>query len=138
MQVWPLIIGFTGTRDGMTNDQYIEVKRLLAGFDPDLVRHGDCVGADEEFHQISQQLGLNITIHPPIEARLRAYCQGGTILKPKEYLVRDRDIVEMSDLLIAAPKSQLRKGGTWYTIGIADELKKECWVVWPDGIVTCY
>jgi hypothetical protein len=40
----------------------------------------------------------------------------------KPYLVRDKDIVEEIDVLIAAPlETKRKKGGTWYTIKQAKE-----------------
>jgi hypothetical protein len=133
-----MIIGFTGTRDGMSDEQHAAITRLLQGAAAEghvTVRHGDCVGADQEFHEIAQSLGLSIIIHPPKEQSLRAFCQGAEILPPKDYLARDRDIVSLSDSMLATPKSRVKKGGTWYTIGVAQLVNKLCLVVFPDGLI---
>ena len=45
-----MIIGFTGSRKGMTGEQAAVVMRLLLSATEG--HHGDCVGADEQFHEM--------------------------------------------------------------------------------------
>jgi len=134
-----LIIGFTGTREGMTVAQKVAVEEVIRDLAPSQVRHGDCVGADADFHQIALDYGAEVVIHPPKDDKLRAFCggKGVTVLPPKGYLARDRDIVNSSCLLVVTPKqmTQQTKGGTWYTFGYARTTKKPFIVVWPDGAV---
>lgn len=132
-----LIVGFTGTRHGMTHPQWEGVKRLLEEVEPYEVHHGDCVGADEEFHQLAMQLNLRTVIHPPIIHTLRAYCQGDLVLKPKDYTARNRDIVQVSEFIIAAPPTEQEQqfGGTWQTVRFSREYNRPCKVVLPSGNV---
>jgi hypothetical protein len=121
----------------MSNRQQTRVFSILHGFKPDVVHHGDCVGADAEFHLIAYQMGIKVELHPPINPALRAFCdqgpQAGNILKvwpEDEYLKRDKAIVRSSSLLIAAPLSngKSQTGGTWATIRYAQRRKKD-WII---------
>lgn len=124
--------GFTGTRTGLTEYQKNEIIKILQ---KDLsenieieVHHGDCVGSDTDFHNICFQLSQNIKIiiHPPIDNKLRSFCKSNNINSPKDYLDRNRDIVNESDLLIACPvsKNEELRSGTWYTIRYAKKINK--------------
>jgi len=119
------IIGFTGTRWGMTKYQMEEVRRLLRETGGKEFHHGDCMGADEQSHRIAQVYGYNIIIHPPIKTILRAFCRGGTVREAKEYITRNIDIIKDCDLLIACPVSpdETSKSGTWNTIRRAKKLQ---------------
>lgn len=129
------VVGFTGTRAGMTDAQKITVGYMLA--DPRIthVHHGDCVGADAEFHKLARENDLKVLISPPTDDRLRAYCQGDYVAEPLGYLTRNKVIVSASDYLIATPKEMTEqpKGGTWYTVRHARSKKKRVAIVWPDG-----
>lgn len=100
-----MVIGFTGTSKGMTPYQKQRVSELLRELTPALVRHGDCVGADTEFHQIDNSLNIKTCIHPPDNDSKRAFNQSDSILSVKPYLNRNRDIADMSDKLIPTPVS---------------------------------
>lgn len=130
------IYGFTGTREGMTEDQKATVMALLD--DPAVVEvhHGDCVGADNDFDAIARRQRVGRVIHPPSDNRLRAYCTSEIAPMPeKPYLDRNRDIVDACTALIATPKEYTPqgKGGTWYTVGYARLQGKKVVIVWPDG-----
>lgn len=129
-------IGFTGTREGMTSSQIVAIDELLS--DDLIIRwasHGDCVGADAQFHMIAREQGLFIKGHPPTDPKLRAYCDFDEMAEEKPYLVRNKDIVDETDLLIAAPKemTEQMRGGTWSTIRYARKAGKLIMIVWPDG-----
>lgn len=142
------VVGFTGTRHGMTTAQVLTVKHLI-GTDYSIVEvhHGDCVGADADCHQIAMSEGANLVVHPPVDNRLRAFCDkafeakakecGVTVevLDPKPYHDRNRDIVDACDYLIATPQevTPQDKGGTWGTIGYARAKGKRNIIVYPDG-----
>ena len=85
--------------------------------------HGDCIGADEDFHDIVSVWSKNphIINHPPILEKYTAYKAGHKIMQPKPYLMRNHDIVDESNLLIAAPKHLIEeiRSGTWATIRYA-------------------
>ena len=130
-------VGFTGTRRGMNDRQKEEFRRLLQRCDPRHVqlRHGDCVGADEDAHNIAEELGIPIIIHPPINPKFRAYCRSEHILPEKDYSPRNRDIVEAGEFLVACPRTQEEtlRGGTWYTVRYARKIGKLVRILWPKG-----
>lgn len=116
-------LGFTGTREGMSQEQYDRVEIFVIENANNIVEahHGDCIGADAEFDAL---IRLHFDdpdprhIHPPLKGKYRAWCQeaGAKMYPPKDYYARNRDIVLASDWLIATPLSPERVGGTWYTI----------------------
>lgn len=157
-------VGFTGTRRGMTADQSATLRERLGRKYTSWTmfsefHHGDCVGADEQAHDMMRvllarnwPLRVDIIVHPPEDPRWRAGCGGEEgepvkILEPKEYLERDREIVDCTDLLIACP-SQFYQGGdiakvggygrsgTWYTVRYALKLRRPVLVIWADGSVS--
>lgn len=134
-------IGFTGTRHGMTDKQYNAVNDLVNHYviydDVDEFHHGDCNGADEEAHGIALRFNLFTVVHPPSLTTLRAYCQGDLVLPTKDYEQRNRDIVQASDLVIAAPPTDTEQpfGGTWQTVRLSREYNKPCKIVLSSGIV---
>ena len=130
-------LGFTGTKQGMTNQQRAEVAKLLEMFKPDRVHHGDCVGSDEEFHKITTRDGYYRHLHPPINNRYRAFCEGDYSEKPGEYLERDQEMVDQVQLLIATPdgfKERVRSG-TWATVRRARKKGIPIYIVHPNGWV---
>jgi len=130
-------IGFTGTRDEITEFQKNNLKDTLQNIkDPiESVHHGDCVGADTAFHEICAELGLKIVIHPPEKQDLRAFNKGDVMIEEKSYFARNRDIVDECDLLIACTKTNFEtKGGTWYTINYAIKRKKFVIKIFPERV----
>ncbi len=127
-------LGFSGTRKGMSKEQLDTVNELtVANFS--IVHIGDCVGADVDMYNIAKRNNQLTHGHPPIDPKLRAYCDFDFIEEPKAYHVRNRDIVNACDLLIATPfeMSRQKKGGTWMTVNYAIEVGKPYVIVWPDG-----
>jgi len=124
-------IGFTGTREGMTDYQKKLLGIILTAATIDNIvvfHHGDCKGADEEAHTIALMHDCRVIIHPPVRCIMRAYCQAAhEILPPEDYLERDRRIVDSCIGLIAAPKSdkEERRSGTWYTVRYARKMNKK-------------
>lgn len=134
-----MIIGFTGTRHGMTEQQkrcllmVFEAWKDFCGIE---LHHGDCIGSDAEAHKIAKELHRSIIItHPPIKDEFRAYCHSDQKQAPKDYLDRDQDIVNVSDFLVATPKgfAEEVRSGTWFTIRYAKTRKIPFLVLWPDG-----
>jgi hypothetical protein len=124
-------IGFTGTQVGMNDLQKKALYDALRNFCKDTsfehqFHHGDCIGADAEAHEIVDKLGISIIIHPPTNPLKRAWC--GNFMSrrcvPRGYLDRNHEIVDMTDVLIVAPKSDVEelRSGTWATYRYA---KKE-------------
>src|SRR5688572_10660246 len=127
-------VGFTGTRDGMTQAQKEQVHDLLVTLEATWLHHGDCVGADAEAHAIARAHGCRIYLHPPADPKLRAFCDFDESSHPKPYLVRNRDIVYCASFLIGTPGRRGKQtGGTWYTIGHADDQGRQLVIVYPSG-----
>lgn len=136
-------LGFSGTRQGMTEEQMAIVRSLLMLLDrDDTVRHGDCLGADFEFHAMAVSRGvLKIIVHPPALSSHRAFvspAQVSQMLDPKPYLERNRAIVDGSRVLLATPSTEVeqKRGGTWSTIRYAKKIRVPTIVVYPSGKVS--
>ena len=133
-----LKVGFTGTQTGMTSEQEKTVGKLLKEIKPSEFRHGDCIGSDFQAHTIAKKLGIRIVVHPPLNSVKRAGApEPDEIMPKKEYLERNRDIVDASDILIATPESKegAHRSGTWATVRYAMREKKPVILVFPDGTV---
>ena len=136
-----MIIGFTGTQNGMTPEQIGTVNYLLGKHKPEEVHHGDCKGADADFHNISRTHKIDVVLHPPIKDVKRAFCSDYFEAAPKkDYLDRNRDIVDACELLIATPKEKemQQRSGTWYTIRYALRMHRRVIIVFPDGTEKVY
>ena len=129
-------VGFTGSRLGMTHKQIAEVTKRLEEYKPNYVRHGDCLGADAQFHDLCliHVNWCNIIIHPPTNTKMRAYCMGSYVtVEPKPYLVRNKHIVMGSHILIACPPTEVEefRSGTWSTIRYAEKTGIEIIIIFP-------
>ncbi len=130
-------VGFTGSRKGMTLGQKDILCRSLIWATIQEFHHGDCIGADEEAHNIVREYAprCSIIVHPPIDRELRALTKGNITYEPQHYLKRNHDIVDLSDMLIACPKEnhEVQRSGTWATIRYAKNMNKPVMVIMPDG-----
>ena len=135
-----MIVGFTGTEHGMNTRQQEEVRNFFrryshksCPFPITEVHHGDCVGADEQFHNIAKELGIYIVVHPPSNKRLRAFCDADEVRRPYAYLTRNRHIVDACDRLIATPYElvEVVRSGTWATIRYARKIRKPHGIIYP-------
>lgn len=119
-------VGFTGRRQGMPGTQINAFERLLKKLPVTEVHHGDCVGADAEFHEFAIRLSLDVVIHPPADARHRARSKGASrTCAPLEYLVRNKKIVLSTSVLVAAVQgAERQRSGTWATVRYARQLKR--------------
>lgn len=132
-------IGFTGTRKSMTKKQKSIVSYHLwcrGFFTFGEAHHGDCIGADAEFHRMATRLKLKVFKHPATNvSSQRAYCEGGIELTAELPLIRNHDIVNSIDIMIAAPgeSREVLRSGTWATIRYARKVGKELIIVYPDG-----
>jgi len=132
-----MIVGFTGTRNGMTKQQEMIVFAYLAKLKPSTVLHGDCIGSDADFHKICMELGLVIEIYPS-NLKTRAYCSGATrVYPPDDPLHRNRVIVDRADVMLATPKGYKEelRSGTWAAIRYAQRQVKKLYIIWPDGTI---
>jgi hypothetical protein len=116
-------LGFTGTGKGMSPAQADFLRFRMARGDVTEFHHGDCVGADAEADQIARDYGARIVIHPPEDWKARAGCyrEGDIMLPEQPYLIRNHDIVDDTDEMIAAPRSDIERlrSGTWATVRYA-------------------
>ena len=128
-------IGFTGSRTGMTIQARKTFEEFLKTITIDEFHHGDCIGCDAEAHEIVSSKGITTIIHPPTNSKARAFCLGNSILPAKEYLKRNQDIVNCTDVLIAftPTKEEIVRSGTWSTIRYAKKQKKHIIIFHPDG-----
>lgn len=144
-----MIVGFTGTRDGLTNIQlgwlYTTLETGKDGGTITEVHHGACVGADWAVHQAALGVDLKVHVWPPVNLKYAApECLRSrlevTIHPNMPYLDRDRQIVSATYGLVALPKQdeqpeRLLWGGTWYTVDFAERMNKPVIICYPNGVV---
>lgn len=128
--------GFTGTREGMTDKQKAMLYGWLKGTTGHF-HHGDCLGADSEAHDIADECGYAIILHPPSDPKLRAWREVPRhMMRPEApYITRNRHIVDETTALIAAPAEpdEQPRGGTWSTVKYARRQGKAIVLILPDG-----
>lgn len=135
-------IGFTGTQDGMTEAQRRSVEIILR-YKEFVGHHGDCVGADAEFHDIARACRglLWMHIHPPLNQAKRAFCRidpaRDVLERERPNLDRNREIVTQAEIMVATPKQPgpVPRSGTWTTVRYARELGRPLAVVIPNGAI---
>lgn len=141
-----LHLGFTGTQAGMT---YAQAERLfdLVRSDPTassigfIGHHGLCIGADLQFDAIARLAPncLGIVVHPcnipTKQGRVPVDVTRDAVRPVKKPLVRNRDIVTESGIMVATPKEAQRqlRSGTWTTVRYALEAGKPVAIILPDG-----
>jgi hypothetical protein len=125
-------IGFTGTQFGMSKNQKKEFEDFLNRnyVSNSEFHHGCCIGADTEAFNIIRKFAFKIIAHPPTNKKKVSpftILYSDEVRDDKEYLDRNHDIVDESNILIAAPKSNKEelRSGTWATIRYAIKMKKE-------------
>lgn len=130
--------GFSGTQLGMTEKQTAFLRTFLMGGGGEF-HHGDCIGADAQAHDIAVECGYCPVLHPPTNYSKRAWKEVPKhLMRPeRSYLDRNRDIVDETIALIAAPAEmeEQPRGGTWYTVRYARKLGRSMVLVYPDGTV---
>jgi hypothetical protein len=127
-------IGVTGTREGGTDQQLTRVIDYMISLGPGHeLHHGDCVGVDSQVACAARHLGWRLICHPPASDHFRAYEPSDETREPLDYLERNRNIVDQTEILIVVPLNNpiLRKGGTWYTYLYASNRKKKMQVFLP-------
>ena len=133
-------LGITGTRNGMRPKQMQTVRSIVGFLLPDEANHGNCVGADAEFHDIIRELTRAvIVVHPPTNKDHVADKQGDFILPARKYMERNETIVNASVLMLATPFEYNERGrgsGTWAAIRYTRKVRKPLIIIWPDGTFT--
>lgn len=137
----PIVIGFTGTQEGLTDWQQINVVFALQCFKSShgtTAVHGDCIGGDEFFAKVTAQLGFQTRARPGCDSKgnspKRAYVDSDEIFPLALYLVRNHRIVDDSDIMIACPKSfeEELRSGTWATVRYARRVGKRVHMIYPE------
>lgn len=136
-------VGMTGTRKGMSWQQLSMFRKMLDSLnsnpsidDKPAFHHGDCIGADMEANSLAQEAGYRTYAHPPVISTNRAWCKSDVILPVADYMVRNRDIVEAVDRMLAAPKAEKEEfagSGTWAAIRYTIQVQKPIMIIFPDG-----
>ncbi len=136
-------VGFTGTREGMADAQFVQFRQWFSASGASEFHHGACVGADSDAVEVihdSHRKRVRITAHPsniPQATATDAIDRSELVLDPKPPLDRNRDIVDACEVLIACPKGpEELRSGTWATVRWARKQGKRIVIVWPDGEVT--
>lgn len=141
-------IGFTGSREGGTpallsvlNELVVDQFVLATEF-----HHGCCVGWDElACLLVGYCVRCNPTFvriaHPgdwPSLTSKLAKTNSEVVLPSKKNLVRNRDIVNACEWLIACPRTQEEelRSGTWATIRYARKMGRRITIINPDGTLT--
>ena len=143
-----MILGFTGTRKGMTRQQENAVAEYLQR--NTVIKHlnGACAGADREMFWlvINRCEQAEVTLLPGdldqwYWARwVSSICKQHkvTVAKWQTYQTRNRKIVNGSNKLLATPKEnhEIARSGTWSTVRIARKAGLVPVIVWPNGNIT--
>lgn len=132
------IIGFTGTRKGMSDAQLEQVGLIVLEVKPRWVVHGGAVGADLQFHDLCHMMGISSEVWPARSDLPDWVVDSALEIKDvKPPLERNADIVNNCDLLIACPKGykEEHRSGTWATIRYARRSERRYAIVWPNGDV---
>ena len=121
-----MIVGFTGTRQGMSVIQKAFLGELLIDLKVDELHHGCCVGADDQANTIARSLGIKTMGHPPLNKTQMADCATDYMYKPRQFLDRNHDIVNAGTILLVAPRSgtEEQRSGTWATWRYANKINK--------------
>jgi hypothetical protein len=130
-----MILGFTGTRAGMTPPQLATLLEVLRMLRPGEFHHSCCIGADSEAASLCGLIWM--VGHPPADTKLMADTKDSERREPKTHFARNRNIVDESEVLLVCPRemSHQDRGGTWYTHDYAVKVGKRTIIIWPDGRV---
>lgn len=140
-----MILGFTGTRTGMTAAQRAALPQVVATL-PDLVLHGGAKGADAQFHAwvapLYKPVLPQIEVYPGESVRWTHWNYAsfsGSLFKvhpTSEPLARNKAIVSRCDHLLACPDGPERtRSGTWATVRYARKAGKPMTIIMPDGTI---
>jgi len=140
-----VILGFTGTRKGMTPEQKKTVGIFLRSNTVTKHFNGACEGADRDMYfLVLSNSNANIVFYPgDKEQYVWALIQQSevddvAVVPRRPYMVRNELIVTQSDCLVATPYEdhEVKRSGTWATVRIARRQGKPVTIVWPDGTAT--
>lgn len=135
-----MIIGFSGTRQGMSSEQKRVFAEVFSRLEPERFVHGLCIGADVEAHDIVRSLytpeQCEIEGYPSTAStRMERVCELNH--HPMDPLKRNKEILISSEVLIATPleMEEMRRGGTWHTYRLALDMKMPIYLILRNGMV---
>lgn len=134
---WP-VVGFTGTKDGLSTDQLGVLEQLLARVPGAReLHHDDSVGAADTAHLIARTLSWRIVVHPPTRSRRARGHLGDVRLDPQDRSTRCDAIARACALLVACPAdpAEQEHSDTWLTVRRARVHGRPIGLVLPDGTV---
>lgn len=139
-----MTIAFTGTQQGMTAKQLASVVELFYDLGNQALRHGDCIGSDEQAHWLHRAAWPQamIHIHPGDNINKCAFValrDNGPLTRYKamDNLRRNHHMVDRSGIVVGAPKEtqEVLRSGTWATLRYAQKKGKKLYVVLPNGAI---
>lgn len=151
--VFPFTVGVTGTRKGWNFNQKINFMEFLNTVTFHYLRHGQCIGVDEEVAEACwKKTGINITAHPGMYARsfngdrteVRSQFNHNEHVWPAD-LFKNRNyvIVNKSDAILGFPKEEIKdrrlfsglRGGTIHTLDYAIAIRRPTYIFNPSGLM---
>lgn len=125
----------------MTNNQKVSFLArwllLKDSFSEIEFHQGQCIGADHDALVLVKSQGGAWTVsHPPLDDSKIHSIPCDETWPAKDYLSRNHDIVDITDLLIVAPetKEETRRSGTWITYRYAEKMEKPIFLILPEAI----
>jgi hypothetical protein len=147
-EVWPHpyrpSIVTSGSREGMSWQQWMTMRWLLTMLEPELVRHGDCVGSDAQVHDMVARAfpQCELHVHPGFSTGhpLRAHRQGHVEHPPARPCARNHQMVNHTDITIATPfeDEPVLRSGTWATIRYSMSINRPTILIKRNGSITVY
>lgn len=133
------VVAVSGTREGISGAQsetFMATLHMLLRSESgrcELI-HGGCTGVDEMAHRLALRRGLPIDVYPGPRNPYRAELEGEYVLhKEMAFLARNKRLVELCSVLLAAPLDNHPRRGTWATIRYGIESGKPTLWANPDG-----
>lgn len=131
-------LGVVGTYDGLTQEQRNWINYFLLNTLVRVLHHGDEIGACDEAAKLFASTGTYIIAHPGNALTVKANCNANDLVLPwKESQVRIRHIVNMSEMLLAFPETEIDavRSTTWTTVRYAKRQSVPFRVITPLGKV---
>jgi hypothetical protein len=129
---------FSGRRDDLSDSQKIMVVNFIRLIKFKCAFHGDCIGADGQFHDLVRENRKKawIEVYPSPYEAMRAFKEGDLTHEAMKAAERDKYMINQGEILLAAPPTkQPVKSGTWANISFAEtcETIQKIIVIAPDG-----
>jgi hypothetical protein len=139
-EVYGLIWGESGTREGATKLQVASVGWLWSRYDISLLHNGAYYrGVDRQLYHLAKGFQIPVILHPPHWDDIQVFW--GIEDEQRDAapsLVRNKNIILESECMVAIPrgiKEELRSG-TWMTVRHTRKQSKPLAIVWPNGLIS--